>query len=339
VRIQQKLDYPVFNIDVDRVKAAYLGLTQQDVVQNIVTALNSSVNFLPGFWIDEKNGNHYFLGAQYAEDLIRNVSTLEDIPLTDPSPGPSTPREPTLVKNIAKISRGVSPLEVEHRSITRVTDIYANVSGRDIASVADDIEKRLDGIQLPPGYRVVMRGEVESMRESFAGLGFGLLMAIALVYLVMVAQFRSFLDPLIVLVTVPLSLPGTIAMLLLTGTTVNIQSFIGTIFLVGIEVSNQVLLVDFANRLHAQGMSVYEAVVKASSIRIRPILMTAAATLAAMIPMTFRLGTGADANVPLARAVVGGLLFSLLLTRFVVPGLYVMLKGGKEHPEGEPGSA
>jgi len=243
------------------------------------------------------------------------------------------------VKNIAKISRGVSPLEVEHRSITRVTDIYANVSGRDIASVADDIEKRLDGIQLPPGYRVVMRGEVESMRESFAGLGFGLLMAIALVYLVMVAQFRSFLDPLIVLVTVPLSLPGTIAMLLLTGTTVNIQSFIGTIFLVGIEVSNQVLLVDFANRLHAQGMSIYEAVVKASSIRIRPILMTAAATLAAMIPMTFRLGTGAEANVPLARAVVGGLLFSLLLTRFVVPGLYVMLKRGKEHPEGETQSA
>src|SRR6516165_4779019 len=233
VRIQQKLDYPVFNIDVDRVKAAYLGLTQQDVVQNIVTALNSSVNFLPGFWIDEKNGNHYFLGAQYPEDLIRNVSTLEDIPLTDPSPGTSTPREPTLVKNIAKITRGVSPLEVEHRSITRVTDVYANVSGRDIASVADDIEKRLDGIQVPPGYRVVMRGEVESMRESFAGLGFGLLMAIALVYLVMVAQFRSFLDPLIVLVTVPLSLPGTILMLLLTGTTVNIQSFIGTIFLVG----------------------------------------------------------------------------------------------------------
>jgi multidrug efflux pump subunit AcrB len=339
VRIQQKLDYPVFNIDVDRVKAAYVGLTQQDVVQNIVTALNSSVNFLPGFWIDERNGNHYFLGAQYPEDLIRNVSTLEDIPLTDPSPSASAPREPTLVKNIATITRGVAPLEVEHRNITRVTDVYANVSGSDIASVAHDIQKRLEGIQVPPGYRAVMRGEVESMRESFAGLGFGLLMAIALVYLVMVAQFRSFLDPLIVLVTVPLSLPGTIMMLLLTGTTVNIQSFIGTIFLVGIEVSNQVLLVDFANRLHAQGMSIYEAVVKASSIRIRPILMTAAATLAAMIPMTFRFGTGAEANVPLARAVVGGLLFSLLLTRFVVPGLYVMLKGGKEHPEGETQSA
>jgi CzcA family heavy metal efflux pump len=333
VRIQQKLYYPVFNIDVARVKAAYLGLTQQDVVQNIVTALNSSVNFLPGFWIDEKNGNHYFLGAQYPEDLIRNVSTLEDIPLTDPNPGADSPREPTLVKNIAKITRGVAPLEVEHRSITRVTDIYANVSGRDIASLASDIKRRLKQIHVPSGYRVEMRGEVESMRESFAGLFFGLLMAMALVYLVMVAQFRSFLDPLIVLVTVPLSLPGTILLLLLTGTTVNIQSFIGTIFLVGIEVSNQVLLVDFANRLRAEGMSIYEAVVKASSVRLRPILMTAAATLAAMLPMAIRIGTGAEANVPLARAVIGGLLFSLLLTRFVVPSLYVTLKGSKRDVE------
>jgi CzcA family heavy metal efflux pump len=333
VRIQQKLDYPVFNIDVDRVRAAYLGLTQQDVVQNIVTALNSSVNFLPGFWIDERNGNHYFLGAQYPEDLIRNVSTLEDIPLTDPKPSTTVPREPTLVKNIAKITRGVAPLEVEHRSITRVTDIYANVSGRDIASVASDIQRQLKQIHVPSGYRVEMRGEVESMRESFAGLFFGLLMAMALVYLVMVAQFRSFLDPLIVLVTVPLSLPGTILLLLLTGTTVNIQSFIGAIFLVGIEVSNQVLLVDFANRLRAEGMSIYEAVVKASSIRLRPILMTAAATLAAMLPMAIRIGTGAEANVPLARAVIGGLLFSLLLTRFVVPSLYIALKASKRDVE------
>jgi len=336
VRIQQKLDYPVFNIDVDRVKAAYLGLTQQDVVQNIVTALNSSVNFLPGFWIDERNGNHYFLGAQYPEELIRNVSTLEDIPLTDPSPG-GTPTEPTLLKNVAKITRGVAPLEVEHRSITRVTDVYANVAGRDIASVASDIQKRLNGVNVPSGYRIAMRGEIESMRESFAGLFFGLLMAMALVYLVMVAQFRSFLDPLIVLVTVPLSLPGTLVILLLTGTTVNIQSFIGAIFLVGIEVSNQVLLVDFANRLRAEGMSIYEAVVKASSIRLRPILMTAAATLAAMLPMAIRIGTGAEANVPLARAVIGGLLFSLLLTRFVVPSLYVTLHGSKE--DGETHSA
>ena len=331
VRIQQKLDYPVLNVDVDRVKAAYLGLTQEDVVKNIVTALNSSVNFLPAFWIDERNGNHYFLGAQYPEDEIRNMATLENIPLTGPAPLGSAPREPALVKNVAGISRSVAPLEVEHRSITRVADVYTNVSGRDIASVASDIQKRLKRIEVPAGYHMAMRGEVQSMRESFAGLGFGLLLAVALVYLVMVAQFRSFLDPLIILFAVPLGLIGVIGILLLTGTTVNIQSYIGTIFMVGIAVSNSVLLVEFTNRLRAEGVPLYEAVVRASGIRLRPILMTSFAAIVGLLPMAFQLGTGAEANVPLARAVVGGLGASTLLTLFVVPALYLMLKGGKEN--------
>jgi len=329
VRIQQKLDYPVFNIDLNRVKAAYVGLTQQDVVQNVVTALNSSVNFLPSFWIDEKNGNHYFLGAQYTEDEIRDKSTLENIPLTDPSPPGESSRQPTLVRNIATITHGVTPLEVEHRNITRVTDIYANVSGRDVASVAGDIQKRLDKLSLPAGYRVEMRGEVQSMRESFSGLGFGLLMAVGLVYLVMVAQFRSFLDPLIILFAVPLGLVGVVAILLVTGTTVNIQSYIGTIFMVGIAVSNSVLLVEFANRLRSEGAPLHEAVVRAGGIRLRPILMTSIAAIAGLLPMAFRLGTGAEANVPLARAVVGGLAASTVLTLFVVPALYLTLKERK----------
>jgi CzcA family heavy metal efflux pump len=332
VRIQQKLDYPTLNVKVDRIKAAYLGLKEEDVVKNVVTVLNSSVSFLPGFWIDERNGNHYFLGAQYPEAIINDRSILENIPLTDPGPSSTAPRQPTLLRSVAAITQGSAPLEVEHRDIQRVTDIYVNVNHRDVGSVAHDIQKRLDAIQVPAGYRIVMRGEVESMQESFAGLGFGLAMAVALVYLVMVAQFRSFLDPLIILLAVPLGLIGVMAMLLLTGTALNIQSYIGTIFMVGIAVANSVLLVEFTNRLRAEGTPVYEAVVRASGIRLRPILMTALAAVVALLPMAFQVGTGAEANVPLARAVVGGLAASTVLTLFVVPALYLTLKGKESSP-------
>jgi multidrug efflux pump subunit AcrB len=176
------------------------------------------------------------------------------------------------------------------------------------------------------------------MRESFAGLGFGLLMAIALVYLVMVAQFRSFLDPLIILMAVPLGVVGVIGALLLTGMTLNIQSYIGTIFMVGIAVSNSVLLVEFANRLHREGMPVEEAAVRASGIRLRPILMTSIAAIVGLLPLAIRLGTGAEAMVPLARAVVGGLAVSTFLTLFVVPALYVTLKAGRVGRNGHSGT-
>jgi multidrug efflux pump subunit AcrB len=337
VRIQQKLDYPTFDINVDRVKAAYLGLTQEDVVKNIVTGLNSSVSFLPAFWIDERNGNHYFLGAQYPEAMIKDLATLENMPITDPGSSRVQPEQPTLLRNVASIREARTALEVEHRNIQRVTDIYVNVDGRDIGSVAADIKKRINKLEVPSGYSIAVRGEVQSMKESFAGLGFGLLMATALVYLVMVAQFRSFLDPLIILFAVPLGIIGVITILLFTATTVNIQSYIGTTFMVGIAVSNSVLLVDFANRLRAEGTPLDEAIVRACGIRLRPILMTALAAVVALLPMAFQLGTGAEANVPLARAVIGGLAASTMLTLFVVPTLYVVLKKEKEeNPAGLP---
>ncbi len=330
VRVQQKLDYPKLNIHIDRIKAAYLGLNADDVVKNILTALNSSVTFQPAFWVDDHNGNHYFLGAQYPESKIQSIGTLQNIPITDQDMiakgTDALKHDPTLLRNVATISRGEAPVEVDHRNIARVTDVYANVSGRDIGSTAAEIQRRLDKIQIPSGYRIVMRGEASNMRESFSGMGFGLLMAIALVYLLLVAQFRSFVEPVIILIAVPLGLIGVIVMLLLTGTTVNIQSYLGTIFMVGIAVSNSVLLVEFTNRKLREGLAVTEAVVAASSIRLRPILMTSIAAIAGLLPMAFDLSPGAEANVPLARAVVGGLAASTLLTLFVVPLLYITMR-------------
>ncbi len=324
VRIQQKIDYPMLEVELDRVRAAYLGLTAREIVTNIVTALNSSINFDPAFWLDESNGNHYFIGAQYAESDIQSVETLENIPIRG-----SGQNGPILLKNVATIRRGTGPVEINHLNITRVTDVFANVDGRDAGGVATDIERRIQHEvipHLPEGYFVRMRGEIASMRSSFTALGFGLSLAVILIYLVMVAQFRSFLDPLIVMFAVPLGIIGVVAILLLTGTTLNIQSVLGVIFMVGIVVSNSILLVEFANRLRQPGYDLRRAMVEAATIRLRPILMTSLAAVIAMLPMAVGIGRGTEANVPLARAVVGGLLVSTFLTLFVVPCLYLLLK-------------
>ncbi|HKB36475.1 MAG TPA: efflux RND transporter permease subunit, partial [Gemmataceae bacterium] len=230
---------------------------------------------------------------------------------------------PVLVRNIASIERTFAPAEINHRNITRVIDLYANVDGRDIGSVAAEIEKKLAGKKWPEGYFVRMRGEVASMRESFAGLTFGFALAVVLIYFVMVVLFRSYLDPLIVMLAVPLGLTGVLWILFGTGTTLNIQSFMGTIFMIGIAQSNSTLLVEFANRLRNQGLAVRDAAIEAARIRLRPILMTAGAALLALAPLALNAG---EPSMPLARAVIGGLASSTVLTLFVVPLLYVEFK-------------
>jgi multidrug efflux pump subunit AcrB len=337
VRIAQRLDYPQLSVDIDRTKAAFLGLNTVEAVKNIVTSLNSSVNFSPAFWIDERNGNHYFVGAQYPEERIRSLDTLLDIPITGAlqhragpamqnlfRPGTEPPDNravrPVLIRNIASIKRGSAPAEVSHYNISRVVDVFADVDLRDVGSVSAEIERKLAGRKWPEGYTVNMRGEVSSMRESFRGLAFGFLLAVVLIYFVMVPLFRSFRDPMIVMLAVPLGLIGVVAILFATGTTLNIQSFMGTIFMVGIAQSNSTLLVEFANRLRAQGRPLREAVIEAARTRLRPILMTAGAALLALTPAALN---SADASASLARAVIGGLASSTLLTLFAVPLLYV----------------
>jgi len=331
VRIQQRLDAPQINIDVDRVKAAQVGLTQEEVVKNIVTALNSSINFAPSFWIDEKNGNHYFIGAQYRESDIQSINTILDIPIT----GKNQPT-PVALRTVAKFSRGTAYSEINHLNITRVTDVFVNVRGRDVGSVAGEIERYIDNIksdraQVPEGYSIQMRGEVQTMHESFKSLGFGFFLAVVLVYLVMIVEFRSFLDPFIVMFAVPLGLIGVAWMLFLTHTFLSIQSMMGIIMMVGIVVSFSVLMVDFANRSLAEAAQRKErktprdAIAEAAAIRLRPILMTGLAAILGLTPMALFGG----ANIPLARAVVGGILAAVVLVLFVVPILYVLFKREK----------
>ncbi len=305
-RIEQRLDAPLINVEVDRIKAAQLGLTQETVVKNIVTAFNSSINFAPSFWVDQNNGNHYFVGAQYREEDIRSLETAQDIPITDKAQATPIP-----LRNIAKFSYTTAPVEINHHNITRVTDVFVNVQGRDVGSVAADLEKfvnrmRNDRSQLPEGYFIQMRGEVKSMRDSFKSLGFGFGLAIVLVYLVMVFQF-----------------------LFLTGTSLNIQSVMGSIMMVGIVVSFSVLLVECANHLRAEAQakgirrSAREAIVEAASIRLRPILMTGLSAILGLTPMALAGG----ANIPLARAVIGGVMAAMVMVLLVVPILYLLLKG------------
>lgn len=329
VRIHQRYDHPEIKIDIDRTKAAQLGIDAESVVKNIVTALNSSVNFNPSFWIDEKSGNHYFVGVTYPEIELDNPQSLNNIAL------PGTNGKITLLKNIAKISLTSAPIEVNHLNIQRVTDVFANVEGRDIGSAAREIEEKLAVLrqELPEGYQIIMRGEVKSMQDSFSSLGLGLMLAIILVYLVIVPLLRSFKLPLIIITVIPLGLIGVTGMLLLTGTYLNIQSMMGIIMMVGITVAYSNLLVDKMNNLFRQGMPLIEAIKAGVGNRFRPIIMTAIVATFALLPMALGLETGGEANVPLARAIIGGVLAAAFLSLFVVPVLFFTFNKNASHHE------
>ena len=327
VRVAQPLDYPALRIEVDRVKAGFLGITQDEVIKNIVTALNSSVNFAPAFWISPKNGNHYFMGAQYREEEIESVETLMDIPI-------SMMTKSGVPQTALLIERTKAPAVIDHRNITRTIDVYANVAGRAVGSVAEDMEALLASspqfLQLKEdfesrGYRYEFYGEVASMRDSFRHLLFGFLTAAILVYLVMVAQLRSFLLPLVIMGTVPLGLIGVVLALWLTGTNFGIPALMGLILMVGIVVQYSVLLVDFVVRLQREGVEIGEAVREAARQRIRPVLMTASTTALALLPLALGVIPGSESNVPLARAMLGAVAGGSVLALLVVPALYAVV--------------
>lgn len=333
VRIQQRLDYPQYKLVIDRRKCAELGLGQDDVVKNVVTAFNSSVSFAKSFWVDERSGNHYWIGAQYPEEDMEDLDTLLNVPITSLEQD-----EPILLRDVAKFERSTAPSEVMHYNIARVIDVYADVDGRDLGSVSAEVDRKVRAIEREPdvqkliasGYKIHRRGEVKNMKESFRTLVVGLGLAAILVYLVMVIQFRSLLQPLIVMIAAPLGLIGVIWTLWLTDTHISIQSLMGLIMMVGIVKSFSLLMIDFANRLRAQGKAPLDAIREAAAVRLRPILMVALAAMLGLVPMAIAGG----ANIPLARAVVGGVAAATVLTLFVVPALYAVLggKGVREVP-------
>jgi len=326
--IPQEADYPTLDVKVDRVRAARLGLTEKDVVTNVITALTSNQMIRPSIWIDRSTGNDYFLTAQYREQAIDSIDTLKDIPVHHLTKG-NVPEQSILLRNVARIEQAKFPSEADHYNIQRVVDVLVDPATSDLGGTQAAIQRRLEQIKLPPDVRVHYRGAVAAMERSFSSFGLGLGMAVVLLYLVMVAQFASFVDPFIIMFAVPMGLIGVIWTLWLTSTTLNIESFMGIIVMVGIVVSNSILLVDFANQRRREGLELRRAVVESARVRMRPILMTALATVAGLMPIALELGAGSEASAPLARAAVGGLVVSTAFTLFLVPCVYELVYAGR----------
>jgi CzcA family heavy metal efflux pump len=336
MRIAEPLDYPSLEVAVDRTKALQFGITQQEVTSSVLAMLSGAQLLQPNFWLDPITGVNYNVIAQSQEHLFDSVATLQNIPLSSsgtslssaaaasmPAGDAATPAQPQLLGNLSTISHTWDPAVVAHYTVQRVIDVDCNVSGRDLGSVTKAVQKEIAQLgKMPAGTQVVIRGQSQAMSSSFITLGEGLILAIILVYLLMVANFQSWLEPFIIMMAVPGALAGVLWMLVLTGTTINVESMMGAIMAVGVGVANGNLLITFANELREDGYGPVAAAIEAGRIRFRPIIMTALAMILGMLPMALSLGSGSEQNAPLGRAVIGGLLVATVSTLFVVPAVY-----------------
>jgi HAE1 family hydrophobic/amphiphilic exporter-1 len=327
VLVPQDVDYPALQLDINRERASELGLNEKEVVGNVITALTSDMMIAPSYWVDPKSGNDYFLTVQYPENYIKSLVDLSSVPLRGVNSS-----LPTRLDNVSKITRILSPTEVDHYQLRREMDIYVSPASEDIGKVLSGVKKILRETKMPSNIRVTIRGSAHAMEVSFRSFGLGLLLSTVLVYLILVAQFKSFLDPMLILLAVPTGLTGVLIILFATGTTLNVMSLMGVVMMVGIVVSNSILIVEFTNRLRDEGRPLREAVSFACRVRLRPVLMTSLATLIGLIPMAAKLGTGSEAYAPLARAIIGGLAVSVVLTVFIVPCAYYILYRRREKP-------
>ena len=324
VFIPQDLDYPALQLEINRTRASELGLNQKEVVSNVITALTSNQMIAPSYWVDHKTGNDYLLTVQYPEDQIKSLYDLKSIPLRAPDRnGVST------LDAVSEIRRVQSPTEVDHYQLRRTIDLFVAPSREDLGSVANAIDNIIARTAIPEGVRVDLRGMVQGMRASFRSFALGLILAVVLLYLILVAQLRSFVDPFLILVALPPGLTGVLLTLYLTGTTLNVMSLMGVVMMVGIVVSNSILIVEFTQRLRDRGMAVREAIVSACQARLRVVLMTSVATVVGLLPLAVKLGTGGESYVPMSRAIIGGMTVSVLASVFAVPAAYFLVH--REH--------
>ncbi len=359
VQVRQGMDYPEIHLDINRDKASYVGLNEYQIVTDLVTGLSSNVTLNPGYWIDPRTNNAYFVVTQFPEQILLEFEDFLNMPLVGThveqpmsvssggnqlrgsslvlgqTPFPERPRlpgvtstggSPVLLRDLVDVVRKVGPETVDHFNLQRTMDVLVSVPGNDLGRIAGQIEQAVAKLEIPKDVVLTFKGEVDSMRAAISGFAGTLPLAMVLIYLVMVGLFRSWLDPFVVMFAVPLGFIGVIWMLLLTHTSLNVESLIGTLMMIGIVVSNSVLLVDFANSKLREGMSIEEAVVEAGRLRIRPIIMTSLATVIGLGPMALGLGEGSESNMPLARAVIGGLTVSTIMTLLFIPVLHAIAR-------------
>ncbi|HLK85287.1 MAG TPA: efflux RND transporter permease subunit [Candidatus Binataceae bacterium] len=333
MRIAEPLDYPSLKVEVDRAKALQFGVTQQQVASSVLASLSGAQLLQPNFWLDPVSGVNYNVITQAPQHIFDSIGALQNIPLSTgagrsnaaggTASGAAAGSQPQLLGNLATVSHNWDPAVVAHYTVQRVIDVDCAVAGRDLGGVTADVERAIGKLgKLPPGTQVAIRGQSRAMRSSFVTLGEGLILAVILVYLLMVANFQSWLEPFIIMMAVPGALAGVLWMLVVTGTTINVESMMGAIMAVGVGVANGNLLITFANELREEGYNPVAAALEAGRIRFRPIIMTALAMILGMLPMALSLGAGSEQNAPLGRAVIGGLLAATLSTLFVVPAVY-----------------
>jgi multidrug efflux pump subunit AcrB len=323
VHIHQVVGVPAKHLEVDQARALQLGLTQQDVAQSVLVGLSGSGQVQPNYWVDPNNGISYLVEAREPSHKVVSTRAIEAIPLT----GPASPSQ-QLLANVAKVSDSTVAETITHSDVQSVYDIYAAVQGRDLGGVASEIDKVLEEYrgELAPGNYITMRGQVESMRSAFLRLGFGLIFAAVLVYLLMVVNFQSWLDPFIILTALPGAFVGIVWSLLLWNTTFSVPSLMGAIMSIGVATANSILMVTFANEQRAEGKNAIEAALEAGRTRMRPVVMTALAMIVGMLPMSLGLGEGGEQNAPLGRAVIGGLVLATVSTLLFVPVVYSALR-------------